>query len=116
CDVLADLPTEGAHRTVHEFRFAEAAGDTEDPRFDVAALPGRLAGAEGFAGWYHPVAYRDWPGPRYVGEPAADLSLAELLPQVAQRSTAPAHGQDPADEDAGDATQPRQSPPPADTA
>jgi len=114
CDVLADLPTEGAHRAVHEFRFDEAAADAEDPRFDAAALPERLAGAEGFAGWYLPVAYRDWPGPRYVGEPAADLSLAELLPQVAQRSTAPAPAQDPGDEEASDATRPRRSPPPAD--
>jgi hypothetical protein len=114
CDVLADLPTEGAHRAVHEFRFAEAAGDAEDPRFDAAALPRRLAGAEGFAGWYVPVAYRDWPGPRYVGEPAADLSLAELLPQVAQRSTAPAHAQDAGDEDAGGTTRHRPSPPPDD--
>jgi hypothetical protein len=111
CDVLADLPTEGAHRAVHEFRFADAAGDADDPRFDVATLPGRLAGAEGFAGWYVPVAYRDWPGPRYVGEPAADLSLAELLPQVAQRSTAPAHEPDSGDEDAADTTRPRRSPP-----
>ena len=111
CDVLADLPTEGAHRAVHEFRFADAAGDADDPRFDVATLPGRLAGAEGFAGWYVPVAYRDWPGPRYVGEPAADLSLAELLPQVAQRSTAPAHEPDSGDEDAAGTTRPRRSPP-----
>jgi hypothetical protein len=115
CDVLADLPTEGAHRAVHEFRFADAVGDADDPRFDVATLPARLAGAEGFAGWYIPVAYRDWPGPRYVGEPAADLSLAELLPQVAQRSTAPAHEPDAGDEDAADTTRPRQSPPSDDT-
>jgi hypothetical protein len=111
CDVLAGLPAEGAHRAVHEFRFADAAADAEDPRFDVAALPGRLAGAEGFAGWYVPVAYRDWPGPRYVGEPAADLSLAELLPQVAQRSTAPAHEPGSGDEDTADTTRPEQSPP-----
>jgi hypothetical protein len=111
CDVLADLPTEGAHRAVHEFRFADAVGDADDPRFDVATLPARLAGAEGFAGWYVPVAYRDWPGPRYVGEPAADLSLAELLPQVAQRSTAPAHEPDSGDEDPADTTRPRRSPP-----
>ncbi len=95
CDVLAGLPTEGAHRAVHELRFDDVACDPEEPRFDVAALPRRLAGAEGFAGWYVPVAYRDWPGPRYVGEQAADLSLADLLPQVAQRSAAQARAQDP---------------------
>ena len=110
CDVLADLPTKGAHRAVHEFRFDDAVGDPEDPRFDVATLPRRLAGAEGFEGWYVPVAYRDWPGPRYVGEQAADLSLADLLPQVAQRSTAPAHAHDSGDEDAGETTRHRQSP------
>jgi len=92
CDILADLPTTGAHRSVHEIRFAELDGDPEDPRFDVASLPERLAGAEGFAGWYLPVAYRDWPGPRYVGEPASDESLAAFLPGVAQRSISPAHG------------------------
>ena len=90
CDVLAGLPAEGAHRAVHEFRFDAAAGHPDDPRFDVTTLPQRLAGAEGFGGWYVPVAYRDWPGPRYVGEQAADLSLAQLLPQVAQRSAIPA--------------------------
>lgn len=105
CHVLADLPTAGAHRATHEIRFAELDGDPEDFRpDDIASLPERLAGAEGFAGWYVPVAYRDWPGPRYVGERAADLSLAELLPQVAQRSTRPAHGTDSDDEDTEDAT------------
>lgn len=113
CDVLAGLPTEGAHRAVHEFRFNDAAGDPEDPRFDVGTLPGRLAGAEGFGGWYVPVAYRDWPGPRYVGEMAADLSLADLLAQVAQRSTAPAHSQDPGDDAAEQETRQRQPPAPA---
>jgi nitric oxide reductase NorD protein len=110
CDVLAGLPTKGAHRAVHEFRFDDAVGDPEDPRFDVATLPRRLAGAEGFGGWYVPVAYRDWPGPRYVGEQAADLSLADLLPQVAQRSTALAHAHDSGDEDGGETTRHRQSP------
>lgn len=109
CDVLADLPTAGAHRATHEIRFAELSGDPEDPRTDVSTLRDRLAGAEGFAGWYLPVAYRDWPGPRYVGERAADLSLADLLPQVAQRSTAPAHGTDSDDEDTEGATD---APPP----
>jgi nitric oxide reductase NorD protein len=110
CDVLADLPTEGAHRAVHEFRFDDAFGDPEDLRTDVAALPRRLAGAEGFGGWYVPVTYRDWPGPRYVGEQAADLSLADLLPQVAQRSTARAHADDAGDEDTGETARHRQSP------
>lgn len=99
CDVLAGLPTQGAHRATHELRFAELDADPEDPRFDAATLPARLTDAEGFAGWYVPVAYRDWPGPRYVGEQAADLSLADVLPQIAQRSTAPAHGTDAGDED-----------------
>jgi hypothetical protein len=102
CDVLARLPAEGAHRAVHELRFAELAGDPDDPRFDVATLPQRLAGAEGLGGWYVPVAYRDWPGPRYVGQPAADLSLAELLPQVAQRSARPAREDGPGDDGPGD--------------
>jgi nitric oxide reductase NorD protein len=115
CDVLADLPTEGAHRAVHELRFDDAVGDPEDPRIDVATLPRRLAGAEGFGGWYVPVAYRDWPGPRYVGEQAADLSLADLLPQVAQRSTARAHADDSGDEDTGETTR-RQQPPLSDDA
>lgn len=100
CDVLADLPVKGAHRSVHELRFADLDGDPEDPRFEIATLPERLAGAEGFAGWYVPVAYRDWPGPRYVGEPAADVSLAAFLPEVAQRSTAPAHDTDADEADA----------------
>ena len=30
--------------------------------FDVEDLRTRMAGAEGFGGWYLPVAYRDWPG------------------------------------------------------
>lgn len=94
CDVLADLPTEGAHRATHEIRFADLEADLEEPPCEIATLAERLTGAEGFAGWYVPVAYRDWPGPRYVGERAADLSLADILPQVAQRSTAPAHGTD----------------------
>jgi Mg-chelatase subunit ChlD len=104
CHVLADLPTAGAHRATHEIRFADLGGDPEQagPE-DIASLPERMAGAEGFAGWYVPVAFRDWPGPRYVGERAADLSLAELLPQVAQRSTRPAHGTDSGDEDTEDA-------------
>lgn len=107
CEVLADLPATGAHRATHEIRFAELRGDPEafTPE-EIAALGQRMAGMEGFAGWYHPVAYRDWPGPRYVGERAADLSLAELLPQVAQRSTAPAHGTDSDDEDTEDSTRP----------
>lgn len=114
CHVLAGLPTTGAHRATHEIRFAELDADPETvgPE-DIAALPERLADAEGFAGWYVPVAYRDWPGPRYVGEPAADLSLAELLPQVAQRSTRPAHGTDSDDEDTEGATGAR--PPAEDT-
>jgi Mg-chelatase subunit ChlD len=102
CDVLAELPTEGAHRAIHELRFADLEADPEDPRFDIVTLPERLHGAEGFTGWYVPVAHRDWPGPRYVGEPASDLSLADLLPQVAQRSTAPSHGTDDEEGDADD--------------
>lgn len=94
CDVLAELPTEGAHRAVRQVRF-----DQLDPAlpndFNVATLPGRITGAEGFAGWYLPVAYRDWPGPRWVGAPAADMSLADFLPLIAQPSTAPAHGTEP---------------------
>jgi nitric oxide reductase activation protein len=80
----------------------------------VSTLPGRLAGADGFAGWYVPVAYRDWPGPRYVGEAASDLSLAALLPQIAQRSATLAPADDPGGE-AGDETRPRQ-PAPAEAA
>lgn len=110
CDVLAGLPTAGAHRATHEVRFSELEGDPEDPGFDIASLPERLTGAEGFAGWYVPVAYRDWPGPRYVGEPAPDLSLADVLSQVAQRSAAPAHGADDRGKDADDAS--RDSNPP----
>jgi hypothetical protein len=102
CGTLADLPVRGAHRATHELRFADLDGDAEDVRRgDIAALPQRLAGAEGFAGWYVPVAYRDWPGPRYVGEPAGDLSLAEVLPQVAQRSTTATHGAGDEDADVG---------------
>ena len=102
CDVLADLPTEGAHRALHEVHFADLRNQPEDQTFDVTTLAERLRGEKGFEGWYLPVTYRDWPGPRYVGEPASDLSLAELLPQVAQHSTAPTHGDGEDDEGTGD--------------
>ncbi|WGL52476.1 hypothetical protein P5P86_01295 [Nocardioides sp. BP30] len=101
CDILIGLPTEGAHRSTHQLRFADLDTTLDDSRFDIATLPDRMAGAEGFAGWYHPVAYRDWPGPRYVGAPAADVSLEAFLPQVAQAGTAPVHvGKDDEDADA----------------
>jgi len=93
CDVLVGLPTEGAHRSGREVRFAELDTTGDESGFDTDTLPARMTGAEGFAGWYHPVAYRDWPGPRYVGAPASDASLEAFLPQVAQASTAPAHGE-----------------------
>jgi nitric oxide reductase activation protein len=103
---------------VHEFRFADlrftcAGADPAGARWDVRTLPARLAGADGFAGWYVPVAYRDWPGPRYVGESACDLSLAAFLPQVAQRSTTTA----PADDRGGEADEDTtvRQPAPADT-
>lgn len=103
CDVLAGLPVSGAHRAVHEVRFADIVGEpAAEPGFDVAGLATRLSGAEGFGGWYLPVAYRDWPGPRYAGEPAADMQLAELLPQIALRSAGPAQPGTGQDEAAGD--------------
>jgi hypothetical protein len=92
CDVLVGLPTEGGYRSTHEVRFADLDATLDDSRFDIATLPERLEDAAGFAGWYHPVAYRDWPGPRYVGAPASDASLEAFLPQIAQAATVPAHG------------------------
>nr|WTB33198.1 hypothetical protein OG781_30300 [Streptomyces sp. NBC_00830] len=102
CDVLVGLPTEGAHRSTHEVRFAELDTALDESNFDTATLSERMTGVEGFAGWYHPVAYRDWPGPRYVGAPASDASLEAFLPQVAQASTAPAHGGGNDDQDSAD--------------
>jgi len=102
CDILIDLPTEGAHRSTHQLSFADLDTTLDDSRFDVATLPERMRDAEGFAGWYHPVAYRDWPGPRYVGAPAADASLEAFLPLIAQATTAPVHLVDNGDEDTDD--------------
>lgn len=99
CDVLVGLATRGAFRTTHELRFADLDTTLDDSRFDVSTLAERLQGAEGFAGWYHPVAYRDWPGPRYVGAPASDASLEAFLPQIAQASTTLTHGGKDDDED-----------------
>ena len=99
CDILIGLPAEGAHRSTHQVSFADLEVDLDDSRFDIATLPERMADAEGFAGWYHPVAYRDWPGPRYVGAPAADASLEAFLPQIAQATTVRVHGGDNGDED-----------------
>ena len=103
CDVLAGLSTGGTHRSTHQVSFEDLETPLDDAWFDVGSLAHRLQGAEGFAAWYHPVAYRDWPGPRYVGAPAADASLEAFLPQVAQASTAPAPEQI-GDRDAGSGT------------
>jgi Mg-chelatase subunit ChlD len=94
CDVLVGLPTHGGFRATHELRFADLDTTLDESRFELSTLAERLEGAEGFAGWYHPVAYRDWPGPRYVGAPASDASLEAFLPQIAQASTTLARGQD----------------------
>jgi len=108
CDVLVGVPTEGAHRSGREVRFAELDTTYDESGFDTETLSARMTGAQGFAEWYHPVAYRDWPGPRYVGAPASDASLEAFLPQVAQASTAPAHGEG-EDQDGGDGV-PRRAP------
>jgi len=108
CDVLVGLPTEGAHRSGREVRFAELDPTLDESGFDTDTLAARMTGVQGFAEWYHPVAYRDWPGPRYVGAPASDASLEAFLPQVAQASTAPAHGA--GEEQGSEGEMPRRAP------
>lgn len=103
CSVLADLPTEGAHRSTRWLHFADLDTQLDESAYNARSLADRLTGAEGFAGWYHPVAYRDWPGPRWVGAAASDESLAAYLPRVAQRSISPAQGDEDGNADGDEA-------------
>ncbi|GAB2766240.1 hypothetical protein [Sinomonas soli] len=49
-DILPGLQAEGAHRAVHEVRFAELGLTAAQRPYRVDPLADRLAGAEGFAG------------------------------------------------------------------
>ncbi|MEV6850089.1 hypothetical protein [Actinoplanes sp. NPDC051411] len=77
--VLAGLPNVGVQRSVRPFAFAEAAFDVDDPWFRLGEKEIRLEGDEKFDVRFHPVRYRDVPGPRYAGQQASGMPLQEAI-------------------------------------
>jgi hypothetical protein len=77
--VLAGLPNVGVQRSVRPFSFAEAESDRDDPWFRLGEKEIRLEGDEKFDVRFHPVRYRDVPGPRYAGQQASGMPLQEAV-------------------------------------
>jgi nitric oxide reductase NorD protein len=83
--LLAGLPNVGVWRSVRPFVFATAdpelsAGfDRDDQFFRLGEKEIRLEGDEKFDVRFHPVRYRDVPGPRYAGQQASGMPLQEAI-------------------------------------
>jgi nitric oxide reductase NorD protein len=77
--VLAGLPNVGIQRSVRPFAFADAVFDRDDPWFRLGEKELRLEGDEKFDVRFHPVRYRDVPGPRYAGQQASGMPLQEAI-------------------------------------
>jgi nitric oxide reductase NorD protein len=77
--VLAGLPNVGVQRSVRPFPFASAEFDRDDPWFRLGEKEIRLEGDEKFDVRFHPVRYRDVPGPRYAGQQASGMPLQEAV-------------------------------------
>lgn len=77
--VLAGLPNVGVQRAVRPFAFADADFDVDDPWFRLGEKEIRLEGDEKFDVRFHPVRYRDVPGPRYAGQQASGMPLQEAI-------------------------------------
>ena len=77
--VLAGLPNVGVQRSVRPLVFDELAFDRDDPWFRLGEREIRLEGDEKLDVRFHPVRYRDVPGPRYAGQQASGMPLQEAI-------------------------------------
>ncbi|MFI5894649.1 nitric oxide reductase activation protein NorD [Actinoplanes sp. NPDC051513] len=77
--VLAALPNVGVRRSVRPLAFARLDEDVDDAWFRLGEKEIRLEGDEKFDVRFHPVRYRDVPGPRYAGQQASGMPLQEAI-------------------------------------
>jgi hypothetical protein len=77
--VLAGLPNVGVRRAARPFAYASSDADPDDPGFGLGEKEIRLEGDEKFEVRFHPVRYRDVPGPRYAGQQASGMPLQEAI-------------------------------------
>jgi hypothetical protein len=77
--VLAGLPNVGAHRSVRPIEFDDLDADRDDPAFRLGEKEIRLEGDEKFDVRFHPVRFRDTPGPRYAGQQTSGMPLQEAI-------------------------------------
>lgn len=96
--VLAGLPNVGVRRSVRPTLFAALDFDRDDPWFRLGEREIRLEGDEKFDVRFHPVRYRDVPGPRYAGQQASGMPLQEAILRMTPSSD-PSDPSDSSDED-----------------